>query len=453
MHQYPYNTIVEDNLVVDNNATFYYRKHVNNSNKNELLKQGILIYFLLLIFEGALRKWALPGLATPLLIIRDPVALWLILTSLKRGLLTTNIFLMIMLMVGTISIFTALFLGHKNFLVAVFGARILLIHFPLIFVIGRILNREDVLKIGRISLYLCLPMTILIALQFYSPQSAWVNRGVGGETSGAGFEGALGYFRPPATFSFTNGTTLFYSFCAPFILYFWLNRKNISFLILISATMGLLAAIPLSISRSLFFSTGVTAIFIIIAILRKPKYLGGILLIFFATAVLIVFFSKSGFFQTATKAFTSRFETANKAEGGVKGVLGDRYLGGMMGALTQTSPSPFFGYGLGMGTNVGGMLLTGKSAFLISEGEWGRLIGEMGTLFGLIVIFTRLGLCVKISVLCYKKLALGDLLPWSLLSFALLQIPQGQWAQPTSLGFSTMIGGLIIASCKFSGRR
>jgi len=32
-----------------------------------------------------------------------------------------------------------------------------------------------------------------------------------------------------------------------------------------------------------------------------------------------------------------------------------------------------------------------------------------------------------------------------LLSFALLIIPQGQWAQPTSLGFSTLIGGLMIA--------
>ena len=218
----------------------------------------------------------------------------------------------------------------------------------------------------------------------------------------------------------------------------------------IAATISLLVAIPLSISRALFFSVAVTSVFSMMAIFRKPKYMGGMLLICMSALVAVFFFNKTSFFETATHAFSSRFEAANKAEGGVKGVLGDRYLGGMVGALTQPSGLPFFGYGIGMGTNVGGMLLTGKKVFLISEGEWGRLIGEMGTLLGLSVIMLRLGVCKKISIACYKKLVLGDILPWMLLSFALLQIPQGQWAQPTSLGFSTLIGGLVIASCRFS---
>ncbi|WP_018614258.1 hypothetical protein [Segetibacter koreensis] len=417
------------------------------------LKRAVWIYFFLLIFEGALRKWVFPGLATPLLIIRDPIALWLILVSWKRGLLRMNPFLFLMILIGIISTFTALFLGHGNFLVAAFGARILMIHFPLIFVIGRIFARADVIKLGKVCLWISIPMTVLITLQFYSPQSAWVNRGIGGDISGGGFDGALGYYRPPATFSFTNGTTLFYSFCAPFIFYFWLNRKNRSNLMVIAATISLLVAIPLSISRGLFFSVAVTSVFSIMAIFRKPKYIRGMLLICMGALVAIFFFNKTSFFETATQAFSSRFENANKAEGGVKGVLGDRYLGGMVAALTQSSGLPLFGYGIGMGTNVGGMLLTGKNVFLISEGEWGRLIGEMGTLLGLSAIFLRLGVCAKILIACYKKLVLGDLLPWMLLSFALLQIPQGQWAQPTSLGFSTIIGGIIIASCRFSSER
>ena len=35
------------------------------------IKQMIWLYFFLLIFEGALRKWFLPFLATPLLVVRD----------------------------------------------------------------------------------------------------------------------------------------------------------------------------------------------------------------------------------------------------------------------------------------------------------------------------------------------------------------------------------------------
>jgi hypothetical protein len=34
---------------------------------------------------------------------------------------------------------------------------------------------------GIATLWIAIPMAILIALQFHSPQSAWVNRGVGGE--------------------------------------------------------------------------------------------------------------------------------------------------------------------------------------------------------------------------------------------------------------------------------
>jgi hypothetical protein len=33
------------------------------------------VYFWLIIFEGAIRKWLLPGLSTPLLVIRDPIAM------------------------------------------------------------------------------------------------------------------------------------------------------------------------------------------------------------------------------------------------------------------------------------------------------------------------------------------------------------------------------------------
>ena len=41
------------------------------------IKKLIWAYFLLLLFEGALRKWFLPGLSQGLLIIRDPIVIWI----------------------------------------------------------------------------------------------------------------------------------------------------------------------------------------------------------------------------------------------------------------------------------------------------------------------------------------------------------------------------------------
>ncbi|OJW75088.1 MAG: hypothetical protein BGO59_19080 [Spirosoma sp. 48-14] len=416
--------------------------------KTRLLKQGIWLYFFLLIFEGALRKWFLPGLATPLLIIRDPLALWLIVIAWTHHRISYNAHLLSMTFIGVLSIFTAVTLGHGNFFVALFGARILLIQFPFIFVIGQIFTRDDVIKVGTTTLWITIPMTILVILQFYSPQSAWVNRSIGGDTTGAGFSGALGYFRPPATFSFTNGTTLFYSFVACFVFYFWLNPDKVNRLALIGATLGLLAAVPLSISRALFLQVGVTILFTIIAAARKPKFIVRMIIAGIGLLLAMALLNKASFFQTATEAFTARFDSANEQAGGFQSAIVDRFLGGLLTAIESSSDVPFFGYGLGMGTNVGAQLLTGNRLFLISEEEWGRLVGELGVLFGLLVIFVRLSLSSRISLASYKQLQMGNLLPWMLLSFGLLSLLQGGWAQPTSLGFSVFIGGLMIASIR-----
>jgi hypothetical protein len=269
---------------------------------------------------------------------------------------------------------------------------------------------------------------------------------LGGSEEGSGFSGAMGYFRPSATFSFTNGTTLFFGFVAAFIFYFWIVPKTFNRFVLLVATIGLLVAIPLTISRALFFGVVISAAFAILAVCQRPKYIGRTVATLSAIVIVFACLSELTFFQTATEVFTTRFEGANKTEGGLEGVLLDRYLGGMVSAFTQSSQFPFLGYGLGLGTNAGSMLQKGEVMYLISEGEWGRLIGEMGFIMGIAVILIRLGLSAKLALASYLKLAKGDLLPWMLLSFALLIIPQGQWGQPTSLGFSTVIGGLLLAS-------
>ena len=425
-------------------------RHSNAVNSDQLIKQGIWLYFILLIVEGALRKWFLPGLSTPLLIVRDPLAIWLVVMAWKKGFLPSTFYLSAMMLIGVLGIFTAVLVGHGNLFVALYGARILLIHFPLIFVIGKIFSREDVVKMGRVVVWISIPMLVVLVFQFFSPQSAWINRGVGGDVEGAGFHaGANGYYRPSGTFSFITGVVNFYSLVACYILYFWFQSKDINRWVLITATIALVASIPVSISRSLFFGVGVSLLFVFIAAMRKPGYLIRIVPIFMVLVLAFIILSNNSLFQTSTEAFFARFESANQTEGGLEGVVGDRYFGGMITALSKSSEIPFFGYGQGMGTNVGSMLLTGGLTFLIAEEEWGRVIGELGALMGIAVILLRLGLCARISIACYQKLLKGDLLPWMLLSFCLLIVPQGQWARPTTLGFSVLIAGLTIASLRW----
>lgn len=425
---------------------------LDKNDSNYYLKLMIWIYFTLLIFEGGLRKWILPGLATPLLIVRDPIAIYLLYYTWKKGILPSNIYIKAMVLIGVLGIITSLVFGHGNIIISIFGARILILHFTLIFVIGKIFEYEDVIKVGKVMMWISIPMAVLISLQFYSPQSSWVNRGVGGDISGAGFSGALGFFRPSGTFSFTNGLTFFFSLLSCYIFYFWLNKNTINRFVLIGSTIALLVAIPLSISRSLLFSVIICALFTFITMIVKPRYLKQLIIIIIGLILILIILLQISFFQTAIEAFSSRFNTASSHEGGLEGTLVDRYLGDMINALGGREGLPFFGYGIGFGTNVAAVLTTGDRTFLFAEGEWPRIIGELGVFLGISVLIIRVVFCAQITFESFKKLRYGDILPWTLLSFCLLNIPQGQWAQPTALGFSTLIGGLLLACLKDSSK-
>lgn len=413
------------------------------------LKQAIWAYFLLILFEGALRKWVLPELANPLLVVRDPIAIFLIGYSWYRGVLPNSLMMYGMMALTVLAVITGLTLGHGNMTVAIYGARVFLLHFPLIFIIGAIFTRDDVLKMGEVTLWLTLPMAILIVFQFYSPQSAFVNRGIGGNEEGAGFSGANGFMRPPATFSFTNGTAQFFGFAGVFCIYHWLKTERVGKLLLIAASVGILVAIPFSISRTLTFMLGLTVASAFVAVWRNSEYIKKMLLTGSILTLLVVLLSNTELLGPAIEAFLMRFTSASEVEGGMQGTFVDRFLGGMYDAVLGASDAPFFGLGIGMGTNAGNQLLTGDSTgFLISEGEWGRLIGEMGLLLGVTVILIRITLAFKMGWQSIKKLSKGDILPWMLFASGFVGILQGQWAQPTNLGFNVLVAGLTLASLR-----
>lgn len=109
-------------------------------------------------------------------------------------------------------------------------------------------------------------------------------------------------------------------------------------------------------------------------------------------------------------------------------------------------PIPYFGYGIGLGTNVGAMLTTGAAGFIIAEEEWGRLVGEMGFVLGIVIILIRVILGAEMMIASYKAIGKKNLLPWLLMSWTFLAILQNQLGQPTALGFTVIAGGLVMAS-------
>ncbi len=59
----------------------------------KFLKWLLWVYLALWIIEGALRKWIFPGLATPLLVVRDPVLLLIYSLALAKGIFPASAFI------------------------------------------------------------------------------------------------------------------------------------------------------------------------------------------------------------------------------------------------------------------------------------------------------------------------------------------------------------------------
>ena len=431
----------------DSGLTAYYARKKNDDIL--LIKKAIWIYFFLLIFEGALRKWFLPFLATPLLIVREPVAIYIIFLSVKNKLVPSSAILTIFIISSLFSIFTAIFLGHQNLLVALFGARIYILQLPVMFIIGNLFTYNDLVKLGKIMLWLTIIMAIIIFLQFFSPQTSFVNRGVGGDEGGSGYLGALGYMRPSGTFSFTNGTTAFFSFASPFIVFFALNKShNINKFLLIGAAIGLFIAVPLSISRALMFNVVLTILFALVIMMRNPKYLGSVIGGAVVLVVVFILASQISSVATALEVFTARFDNASEVEGGLEGSIIDRFLGGLVKALFSSTNIPFWGYGIGMGSKVGSMLLTGGRGYLLPEGEWGSVIGEQGIIFGLTVVLLRIYMSFSLLLKSFTLISKNNILPWLFMSTGFVLLLQGQWGQPTGLGFYVITGGTIMAAIR-----
>jgi hypothetical protein len=131
----------------------------------------------------------------------------------------------------------------------------------------------------------------------------------------------------------------------------------------------------------------------------------------------------------------------------VQGVLEKRVGGYTLGAVANAFDAPLFGYGIGLGTNVGAMRATGKKQFLIGEGAWPATIGELGPILGLMLLGVRIALGASLLRRAWGAARTGNSLPLTMGGFAVILVVMGDTAQPTALGFFVLGAGLMLAAC------
>ena len=417
------------------------------------IRRLIWLYFWLLLIEGALRKWVLPQLSNPLLIVRDPVVLLAYLLAIKAGVFPRNRWVIALGALGFLS-FAVSFIPlwpylapTRILLVSGYGFRSNFFHLPLIFLMARVLRPEDVKRIGWWTLALVVPMAALMVAQFHAAPDAFLNRTAGGE--GEMMLAALGKVRTAATFSFVVGVVAYFALASAFLIWAALRRDVYKSWLLIAAGAALVIGTAVSGSRSAVASCAVVASSLVIILFLRPGAVNrfGQTLIF--TLILGLIVTQTPIFKEGLNVLSTRFnEVVEATDKSVGAGAFERVAGDFSESFYVLTKAPFLGYGLGIGTNAGAKFLTGRSMFLLSEGEWSRIFLESGPVLGLAYVLWRCGLVVWIGLLCLRSVKCGNVLPLLLFSSGFILLINGQFGQPTILGFAVFATGLALAARK-----
>jgi hypothetical protein len=414
------------------------------------LKKLFWFYFFLLIFEGTLRKWVVPQLSAPLLIVRDPVAIAIIWEAYRSHKWPSRwsavISLMTLLLVGLFIV--QIIAGDNPLIAGLFGLRSYLLPLPVMFIMSENLDDEDLHKLGTYTLLLLLPMTLLVLAQYLAPPGSFLNRGAyegGGQIAYTG-----GHVRPSGTFSFSIGLVEFDSVAGVVIFYAMFKEGFVKRWLLWASTFALVLSIPAAGARTLLVELGLTVGCMAIAAVMGVSQFGKLLRVIVPLVIVVILAAQLPVFSDAMQSMTKRVTEANEAEGGgsAEGTLIYRTFDPAVNAFQQAASSNnWIGIGMGRGAAAIESLLHGEK-FTAGEYEFSRELVEMGPFAGTAFFLFKAFLAIVIFGGAIARVRDQEPLPLLLLPMAFTALFFGVPEQPTIQGFMVVSVAWCIAASK-----
>jgi|694.fasta_scaffold75677_5 hypothetical protein len=413
----------------------------------------IFLYVALILLEGPIRKWLVPSSIGSLVAIsRDPIALLLIFQAFRKNLFKPSwlchswIILVLLMGVGGV---LAMFSNDLPIQIWVFGLRTNLLHLPLILIIPRCLNGNDLDKLLRMLLLLSLPMAILMLIQYRSPIDSWINASA--QEGIKQIRGLTGVVRPPGLFTFITGAVEYFALINGIFLGWFLDKSRRVQLIAYGIVSTIIAY---SVSGSRLMAGSIAVVWIgtlAVSFLFRPrlpstKIIFSGLAIATLLALTVAATPLAATFQEGWSRTGKRFEQANKEDGGV----GARLQQTLHIPEDIIWRAPMFGHGLGLGTNYGSKLASGSLGFALSESELQRILLESGFVIGIFFMIFRNILVLYTALVARKALSIGSHLPFSLFFVSVLNLSFGQFRLPTSMGFLVISMGFSLTAARLS---
>ena len=323
-----------------------------------------------------------------------------------------------------------------------YGARTNLLHFPLIFIMARVLTFRDVMLFGKAFLLLALPMTWVVAQQFQGDANDVINTAAGG--TGSQLETSGGKVRASGTFSFVSGIVFYYCFTVSYIIYGFLIKGSFPRWMLYLGTSASLLAMVTAGSRAVIAESLQVVACIGFLAYFKPSEFGKIAasVIGFSTLALILY-SQIELFAEGLEFLSLRFEEAANVEGTPVEAYFNRYIQMLSAPYYYSLWTDWFGNGLGTATRAGAALGGGWGG---AENSWSRPILENGIVWGGLFIAWRIWITKDLLISCIKAVKRESYLAIFLFGAAGPVLLFGLLGQPTNLGFAAFGSGLCLAA-------
>jgi len=429
----------------------------------------ILLLYLFIIstlYTGVIRKWILPDLSTYLIIL--PQIFSILVCIFLRKNVVFSVWEKAFFYCGIVVFATTMIFGHQNIWVGVYGCLPYWFGLTTCCILGQSITKHDLVNVCKLIVITSIINSIVCIIQFYSPVGSFIN------ADNVYIEHALdseiaGFvpgFRGTGIFMHSSQIPIVYAISFTILLYnLFVNRFMNKWLCYATIAFEFIS-MPFFVSRTNVIVHVFIAIFFFGTCYSKKikkKLLYGIPIAIIA--ITIIYSTDAGY--QAVKAMSVRFSNAASSlyEGSTttEGTLRDLFHRNITyNVKALVSPStvdgrdvPFWGYGQGMSTQIGGRLLgiEENSGFALAEGDGLRIVCESGLLLGWIIIFIRLRYAFVYLFQIRELKDSGKLLALSLLpTFLLAFFLSANWGNIFQAHMSYLIAGIFLTSLNYKDK-
>jgi hypothetical protein len=409
---------------------------------------------LLLVFEGAIRKWLLPGAQDLVYFAKDAVLLgayagFFFHGRSRRWPLPQAPFLYAALAcaaaLGLVQIFNPLL---PNILVGALGFKAYFLYVPLLFVVPAVFRDDaELARFLKRYLLIVFPVVALSVAQFFSPPGSILNTyAQPTESSSISTFGSSKFVRATGTFSYISGYTSYLLVTTILILMIltttrWRFRGN---LVIYAALGTVLLGIMTSGSRGpIFLLSLVFPVYWWLGVVREKQSGRTFVRLLLGVSLLAAGLTSAG--DQAVAAYSQR---ASGSED-----IASRLAFPFVSPAHMLPYAGLFGFGIGA-THQAASALTGgvENPLLVNvtpEAESGRVMLELGPLGFLLVYAVRCALAaftfrqvLRLRTAFHRALAISALL------FFLIQIPGGVVFDATAGVYYWFLAGLVFLAVR-----